>query len=72
MKTLNEWIVDRGLSSHYAADLLDQDDNDDLLASQLEQYVTRIEGLCHGLSEEQKSELLDKFMRSLEERILGL
>lgn len=45
---------------------------DDLLSSQLEQMVTKLQGLLHNVPEEEKNVLVDKFMRQVEERILGI
>lgn len=43
-----------------------------LVANQIEQLVDRLAGLLHPLTEEDKSELVDQFMRSVEKRVLGL
>lgn len=72
MKTINEWLQEKGieeLSSDYG---MTTEQDDEILMSQMEQLVTRIEGLCHGMSEEKKSALMDQFMRQIEERVLGL
>ena len=71
MKTFNEWMgtqVD-GLSSDYG---MTTDYDGELINGQLDQLVTRLEGLVHGLTEAQKTTLIDKFMQQVEERILML
>jgi hypothetical protein len=62
-----EWLEQK--SSDYGM-ITHQDDN--VLTNQMEQLVTRLQGLLHGVSENKKSILLDEFMRKVEERILGI
>lgn len=72
MQTLNEWLKDKNigeLSQGFGAIVYH---DRELTETQLEQIVLRIEGLVHGFDEETKSLLIDKLMRSVEERILGL
>jgi hypothetical protein len=45
---------------------------DGILENQLGQLITRLEGLLHDVPEAQKSLLVDKLVRQIEERILGL
>jgi len=72
MITYNEWQQDgiEELSSGNYGMQTFQDD--EVLASQIEQLVGRLEGLLHGVNEETKTELVDKFMRQVEKRILKL
>lgn len=76
MRTLTEWLKEKGIEG--CEELSSSDSwminvpDESIIENQLEQLVSRLEGLCHGLSENKKDEMIDRFMRQVEEKILGL
>ena len=60
MKTLTEWMEDKGI---------EELDTDSILENQLEQLVTRLNGLIHD--NDNKKAIVEKFIKDVEKRVLG-
>lgn len=60
----SQWLVENQIPSLIY--------EDEILVSQIDQLVTRLEGLLYGLTETQRTAIVDTFMKQVEERILGL
>jgi hypothetical protein len=69
MKNLNEWMQSKGINENYGMHTVI---DEDLVASQVDMIVTKLEGIIHDLDANQKSAVMDRFMKQVEERILGI
>lgn len=69
--SFNEWITQNkdeefsGLKNSDHAGMETQEDQD-LLESQLDQWVTRLMGLLQGITQERKTKLLEKVISNLQ------
>ena len=68
----NEWLDDQAVNAELGGFTMTTAHDDGVLANQMEQLVNRLEGLLHDVPESKKTALIDRLMRQIEERILGL
>lgn len=67
MKTYNEWLKKKDINESCMTYR-----NDELIEGQIDQLVTRLEGLVYDLDKNTKAKMIDRFMQQLESKILGL
>ncbi len=72
MGKFNEWLTHRGdndgLKHGRNTDLVTSEDSE-LVSNQLSQFVDRVAGILHDLSEEKKAEMVGKFIAELKSRL---
>lgn len=66
MITFNEWVKDTDISQGAS---MENDDGPDLIESQMSQMVDRVNGLLFNIPHEQKTQLLNKFISQLNDRV---
>lgn len=73
IKSFNEW-----LTANHETDALKNSDNDlglvtneddDMVVNQLEQFVNRIMGILHNVSEEKRGPLVEKLITDLRNKV---
>lgn len=69
-KTFNEWVTDRVNAEELSSDDnlgMETEQDDALIESQLEQWVTRLAGLLQNIQTEKKQQLLGKVVSQIRE-----